>query len=312
MKTRILTTVVVVILIALGGAMLTSCGGGSSLADRSSRELFDMGMEKYTKKKFLSSIDLFQTVIYNYPGASLIDTAQYYLGLSYFGNKEYTLAAVEFNRLALNYPSSEFFDDAVFLRGVSYYESTPDHYGLDQSDLDQAIRYLSDFVIDFPESNRLEDARAILTKAETKLARKYYGSGIVYSRIGGFKAAKIYFQKVIDDYTNTEFAPLATYHSAEMDFKMKEYADAKDGFQKFLLVFEDHELSKKAQERLIESSFLAGEFAFKKEDFGQARTFLEQFKSQFPEDKRVKKADKYLRQIPTDNADTVEVSDAGS
>ncbi|MDF1544913.1 MAG: outer membrane protein assembly factor BamD [bacterium] len=312
MKTKFLTITAAVALISLSVVLLTSCGGSNSLADRSSRELFDMGMEQYSKKKYFKAIDLFQAVIYNYPGVELIDTAQYYLGLSYFGNKDFPLAAVEFNRLALNYPSSDFFDDAVFLRGVSYYESTPDHYGLDQSDLYQAIQHLSDFIIDFPESDRIEDAEAILAKAKGKLARKYYEGGTVYSRIGGYKAAKIYFQKVIDDYTDSEYAPLATYYSAEMDFKSKNYAEARDGFEKFLLVFKDHELADKGAKKLIESAFLAGETAFESGDYPEARKYLEQFKTDFPDDKRVKKVNEYLDEIPTDHADTVEVSNAGS
>ena len=93
------------------------CGSRPTLANLSAHELFDKGKEEYSQKHYLRAIEYFQAVVYNYPGESVVDTAQYYLALSYFGDKEYELAQVEFNRLVVNYPASVYFEHSIFPLG---------------------------------------------------------------------------------------------------------------------------------------------------------------------------------------------------
>ena len=164
MKTlRIITALTVIVGLVL--TTVISCGSSRPSSQMDARQLFEAGKEKYEKEKYLSAIEFFQTIVFNYPGNSVVDTAQYYLGLSYFSNDEHELAAVEFNRLALNYPSSAYFENAVFMRAVSYYEATPDNSGLDQTDLERALTLLEDFLIDFPESQLIPDAQKYLAAA---------------------------------------------------------------------------------------------------------------------------------------------------
>jgi len=99
-------------ILSLSIVLLTSgCGGRPSLSKMQPDEMFRYAMEQFEKKKFLYSIEYFQALIYNYPGESVVDSAQFYLGMSYYENKSYELAAVEMNRLAVNYPAF-----AVFLK----------------------------------------------------------------------------------------------------------------------------------------------------------------------------------------------------
>ena len=261
------------------------------------RELFEEGTKKYKKKKYIRAIEIFQACVYNYPGDAIVDSAQYHLALSYFGNKEYEVSQVEFNRLVLNYPSSVYFEQSVFMRAVCFFEATPTHHGLDQSELETAIRQFEDFIIDFPESDVVSDARKYLLVARTRLARKYYEAGIVYSRIAAYQSAQIYFQKVIDDFTDTEYAPLATYEYAVMDLKRGKFDEARSGFKDFQAVFADHKKAERAREQEIEAAFKPGQVAFKKGDFTTAREKLEAFKVAYPGHKLTGKVDKYLEKI---------------
>lgn len=289
---------VFIIAVFVYGMSVIGCGGGSvALNNLTSSELFNLGKEKYDVKKYLKAIDYFQALIYNYPGESVVDTAQYYLAMSYFGREEYELAQVEFNRLAVNYPSSAFFENAVFMKAVCFFEGTPTNYGLDQSDLNTAIKQFEDFIIDFPESDVIPECQAYLLKARTRLAHKYYNSGVIYNRIGAYKAAKIYFQKVVDEYTKTEYAPLATYGLAEMDYKLKNYEKAQEEFSDFTIVFKDNELVEKAKKYAEKSAFKNGETAFKKAEFTKAKKIFESFKSDYPNSDKIDDAQKYLDKI---------------
>lgn len=306
MKPRTTFTLLLAMLL-LAVAIGPGCGGPPPLSKMTARELFDEGTKKYEKRKYFRAIEIFQACVYNYPGDAIVDTAQYHLALSYFGNKEYEVAQVEFNRLVLNYPSSVYFEQSVFMRAVCFFEATPKHHGLDQSELETAIRQFEDFIIDFPESEVVADSRKYLLVARTRLARKFYEAGIVYSRIAAYQAAQIYFQKVIDEFTDTEYAPLATYEYAVMDLKQGNFEEACSQFKDFQAVFADHEKARRARDQEIEAAFKPGQAAFKNGDFIAAREKLEAFKVTYPDHKLAGKVDQYLEKIAKRMAAGLEV-----
>ncbi|MFQ5498058.1 MAG: outer membrane protein assembly factor BamD [Candidatus Zixiibacteriota bacterium] len=290
-STRLIAFLVVIVVATFG------CGGRVNLSNLTADQLFQHGKEKYQKKKYIRAIEAFQAVVYNYPGATLVDTAQYYLALSYFGQKDYILAGAEFNRLANNYPASTYFEHALFMRAVCFFEGTPHHYGLDQTDLETAIRQFEDFLIDYPESELLPDAQKYLLEARSRKAKKFYSNGVVYEHMGAYNAAEAYFQKVIDDYTDTEFGPRATFMRAEMLFKSRKYDKARGRFADFITVFPVHEWVPKAIQRREESTFKAGEAAARSGDTARALELFELFINEYPQSKRFDKANERLGEL---------------
>jgi outer membrane protein assembly factor BamD len=293
--------------------MLAACGGQMNLANLDARTLLDLGMKNYENKKYLRATEAFQAVIFNFPGETYVDTAQYYLALSYFGEKSYVLAQVEFSRLLMNYPSSAFASQAQLMKGVCFYKGTPEDFGLDQTDLETAVSQLQDFITDYPESEAIDDARAYLAEARHRLAQKKYASGVLYTRMRDYRAARIYFQQVIDEYTDSEFAPEATYLVAETYFKEKKWDEAHERFENFKIVFSDHEWASKAGELACEAAYKGGREALEKGEAGLARTRFERFLSVCG-DESEKGAE--VRQLLIDIGDLpiveVDSSDAGS
>lgn len=285
------------LLTAIVLTIVVGCGGRPNLADKTGRELYVMGMKKYDDKNYIEAIEIFQAVVFNHAGESMVDTALYHLGLSYYGNKDYSVAAVEFNRLALNYPASVYFENAIFMRAVCYYESTPGHYGLDQTELQKAIDQFEDFIIDFPESELIPEAQEFLKLARTKMARKYYESAVVYKRIGGYTASQKYFQIVIDDYTDTEYASLALFKHAELNMRLKKFVEAQAGFENFTIIFAEHELAPEAKKLARQAAFKSGELSFEQGKLDTAKERFESFIKDYPDDERIGEAKKYLNRI---------------
>lgn len=293
-RTLSLSAISLLLLISLFG-----CVGTPDLSRKPARELFDDGMDYYQREKYRRAIDNFQTLTFNYPGQTMIDTAQYYLGLSYFGDKDYALASTEFNRLIANFPASPFAPQAHLMRAVAKYESAPRHFGLDQTETVEALQMFEDFLIDFPESEAITDAKAYIQKSRSKLAEKEYTSGIVYMRVRDPRAAKIYFQKVVDDYIDTKFGPLATYQLGEAEFVAKDWPVASQKFENFAIVFPDHELTPDARERSCEALYRWGREALEDDELGRARTRFERFMEVCStESKRYEKVAGYLEELP--------------
>ena len=202
-------------LILAAALVVGGCGGPQKIGNMTADELYKLAKEKYDKKKYFRAIELFQNLVYSHAGDPIVDTAQYYLGMSYFGNDEYQLASAEFNRLLINYPASAFAEHAQFMRAVSTFEAAPKHFGLDQSELIPALQHLQDFITDHPESPYVADAKALLLRGRTRSARKMYEAAVVYSRTESYQAANIYYQKVVDEYLDTEYAPRALFMIAD-------------------------------------------------------------------------------------------------
>ena len=292
--TGILTTLLALLILA---GSFAGCGGGISTANLSASELFALGKDHYDREKYRQAIEYFQAAVYEHPGASIVDTAQYYLALAYFSNEEYALAQVEFNRLVNYYPSSVYIVNAQFLKSVCMFEGTPGHFGLDQTSVRDAVRQFEDFLIDYPESEMVPEAQAYLAKAHSRLAKKDFQSAMTYLRMGGYKAAEIYFQKVIDEYTTTEYGAQSLFYLAEVSEKMKDYAAAATRYESFATVYPEHEWAGKAHEKAAETAFKAAERAVNDRDAAGAREQLESFLSKYPNDERAGKARAYLEQI---------------
>jgi outer membrane protein assembly factor BamD len=244
LKTKIFFSVLITLTLIFWAA----CGGPRIKPTASASEQFAHAKKDYDKKHWLDAVEGFQRVIFNYPGANIVDTSQYYLAMSYFQNKEYELAAVEFRRLVTNYPMSDYTELSRFMAGLCYFENTPGNYALDQEDLKIAIEVLRDFILENPDSEYAADAKDIINQGLDKLAHKEYENGVLYYKIYDFRAARIYFQYVIDNFTETNYSALALYNMSEMDYKENKYTEAIDRFNNFITIYPSHELREKAQE----------------------------------------------------------------
>ncbi len=236
--------------VAAGMIVFSGCGGVTMKNYPSAELQYRQAFQEYQKENYLKAIDGFQKVIYNFSGASMVDSAQYFLAMSYYHQEEYYMAAAEFERLITTYPGSPFIDDGQYMAGVCYFKASPGHYGLDQEELGRAIEALTDFVTDNPESELVGDATAAIRDANERLAHKRYANGRMYFRLGYYEAAEIYFQTVIDEHTDTEWAARALYYLGEIKYKLKEYTEAKSALDNFLVVYPDHEYTEKAKKLL--------------------------------------------------------------
>lgn len=291
---------------------LFGCGGPPKTANMSSGQLYTLAKDKYDHKKYYRAIELFQTLVYSHAGEAIVDTAQYYLAMSYFGNEEYQLATAEFSRLLMNYPSSGFAEHAQFMKAAATFQSAPKHFGLDQTELKPAIEQLQDFITDHPESPYLADAKALMLKARTRLSRKLYQSAIVYFRVESYKAANIYLQKVVDDYLDTEFAPKSLFMIAEGELRMGHYDIAREKFEGFTKVFPKHEWLEKAKRRAADAAFKGSVASFDAGDMTKAAELFQSFKDGYPGDNRIKDADDYIAKTKDKPVEPNKTGTAGS
>lgn len=103
--------------LAAGGAVAAQSGGEAT--DKSAyQDAFDLLKDSQYDK----AIAAFQGFLTKYPGSSLADNAQYWLGEAYYVNKSFPDALVAFQRVVDNYPQSRKVPDALLKIGYCNYE----------------------------------------------------------------------------------------------------------------------------------------------------------------------------------------------
>jgi outer membrane protein assembly factor BamD len=210
---------------------------------------FAQAKSEFEKKHYDQAVIEFQKLVFNYPGAVFIDSAQYLLGMSYFNQKDYPLAVTEFNKLLSSFPTSHLSDDAAFMVAFCDFKMSA-RAELDQESTSKALEELKSFLEDYPESERAKEAQDLVQECRSRLAKKSYENGRLYFKMRQYEAALIYLKDIINEYHDTKWGAPAQFHIAETYLKQKKYDQAKEEYQKFLENFPQDKLAGKAKGRL--------------------------------------------------------------
>lgn len=160
-------------------------------------------MKYFKSKKYVRAQDEFNSVLILGSGSEYGDDAQYYLGESYFFNKEYILAIAEYEKLTRKMGFSPFVEKARFKICEAYRIESPSYYH-DQNYTEKALSRYQEFLDDFPNSpnkNKVLESIAIL---RNKIGQKEFESGILYMKMEEFESAKMIFDRVDDNYYDTD------------------------------------------------------------------------------------------------------------
>ena len=231
--------------------LLLGCGGKPEKEVPDVRTQFKIAMEKYNRGKYLDAQEEFQRLIFNYPGESLADTAQYYLAMSYYKDKEYALAAGEFQRLLSAFPASEFTEAGHYHLAMTHYKRSP-KYSLDQSSTYEAVEQFALYLDAFGEGEFADSSRVKLGELRNKLARKAYRNGLIYMKVGDYVAAIVYFDYLLQEFPGTDWAQSAQYQKGECYRKQKSWERAKSAYMEAIDGYSRSEHTRKAEERLSE------------------------------------------------------------
>ncbi|OGC91889.1 MAG: hypothetical protein A2142_01505 [candidate division Zixibacteria bacterium RBG_16_48_11] len=240
------------VLIFLGGSLILGCASGSSPHQAlPCREQFELGRQKFEKKKYFQAVEELKLLVFNCPGASMIDTAQYFLAMSYFKQKDYPTAAGEFRKLLNSFPTSDFADDALFMLGLSDYQQSPPSE-LDQTYTLQALEHFQDFLDIYPGSALLPEVQKYLQAGLDKLAEKAFKNGRTYFRMKDYNASRIYLSEVLEKYPQSNWAAQAQFLIAESYRLESQKIQALAEYQKLLENFPNGKLSDQSRKRIEE------------------------------------------------------------
>lgn len=219
------------------GMTFAGCGGAKD-AQRSmtAEERFEKAKSLFDNEDLLEAINEFQAITLQFPGSSLADDAQFYLGECHFVRREYLLAAYEYSELKRSYPASPLVPDAQFKLGMAYYEISPVSK-LDQKYTQKALEELQTFVEYYPSHPQAIAAEQNIRELTNRLAKKSYETAQLYSIMELYRASAFYYDDVTENYHDTDYAPLSYLGKVEALIARKKYREAEVVINRFISAF---------------------------------------------------------------------------
>ncbi|HET9326952.1 MAG TPA: outer membrane protein assembly factor BamD [Candidatus Eisenbacteria bacterium] len=186
---------------------LAGCGGSVLPQIHSDADRLSTARRLYEDGSYAEAIELLKTYTASAGGAD-VDAGIYILGQCYLKTREWALAAVEFERVLKDYPESDSAGSAAFRLGEAYWGQSrkPD---FDQEYTLKALEQWQNYLANYPDHWLAGGGRGKVLEARTRLAKKLVATGNLYLKLKYPDPAKVYFQRVLDEYGDTSMKPHA-------------------------------------------------------------------------------------------------------
>ncbi|MCB9747242.1 MAG: outer membrane protein assembly factor BamD [Candidatus Omnitrophica bacterium] len=165
-------------------------------------------------------IDIFRKVIKNAPYGELAPPAQYKIGLYLLEKGLFQEARDEFEKVLNDYPDNEWSKAAKYQIAISdSRRSTNVEY--DQKITQSAVEEFKEFVDIYPDAELSREAKKHIQTLRDKEAKNAYMIAQFYEKQQNYKAAKIYYQAVVDEHSNSKWSSKALVKIREMTEKIE-------------------------------------------------------------------------------------------
>ena len=209
-----------IILMALALVAMSSCKSQFELLLNSNDvdAKYKAAFEYFDNKKYSKAASLFESLSMLTEGTEKDDTVKYYWGLSNYNGKDYYTAETNFEKFIENYPRSPFTPDARYLRLDCLYRQTL-RYELDQTPTYKAINAISEYIVDYPQSDRMASCRDMLTELGNRLDKKAYEGAKLYYKMEDYLASRVAFKNVLKDDSENIYREDILYYIAMSAYK---------------------------------------------------------------------------------------------
>ena len=229
------------VLLALIVVAMSSCKSQYELLLNSNDvgEKYKAAFEYFNNKKYSKAASLFESLSVLTEGTEKDDTVKYYWGLSNYNSKDFYTAETNFERFIEVYPRSPFAPEARYLRLDCLYKQTL-RYELDQTPTYKAMNAISEYIIDYPESERMQSCNDMLVDLNERLDRKSYESAKLYYKMEDYLASRVAFRNVLKDDAENMYREDILYYIAMSSYKYASLSVPEKQKERYLVFIDDY------------------------------------------------------------------------
>ena len=190
-----------------------------TLKSRNIEQKEKLAFELYEKQDYYKASDLFKSLIQDKKTGSGIEKMFFYYAMCDFKMGDFGLAAYEFERLVQKFPRGVYAEESQFYIGMSNFQKSPPSF-LDQDYTYRAIESFQLFLDKYPDSKRKNEVNQKVDQLTRKLEFKMYMQAKLFYQMGEYKSSAVFFDNLLVEFPDTEFAEEVNYLIAESQFKL--------------------------------------------------------------------------------------------
>lgn len=191
---------------AAGTLFLGACASSSKYQGLDAAGVYRLALEEYEREDYSDAAETLDRLLLVYPTFEQAAEASFLLAEAYFRDEQFITSSSEYTRFLDRYPAHPNAPKAALGVCHSYARLSPISQR-DQTFTDQALTVCRNVVADYRGLPEAEEAGAVANDMRDKLARKTYENGEYYLRREFYDSAIIYFEELLEDFGDTEWAP---------------------------------------------------------------------------------------------------------
>lgn len=154
------------------------------------------------------AVQIFESIVKAAPYGRLAPEAQFRLGLAKEKQKKFAEAVTEYNKVLERYANSPVASEAQYQIGYAWMQASrePEY---DQTAAQKAIEAFQDFLVRYPDSEKVEAAKGHIARLQAKEREGTFAIAKFYEEQHNLKAAFIYYSDVVRQDPDSEEGRLA-------------------------------------------------------------------------------------------------------
>lgn len=184
----------------------SACASADSYEGVPALELWELGKREYAEEDWDDAIEALDRLVLTYNGFDSLPQARMMLARAHFQDEKYVSAQAEFTRFLDRYGTHPMVPEAALGVCRSVAARSP-IYQRDQQATEQAALVCGNVARDYATHEISEEADSIANAMRKKLALKAYQNSMFYFEQNFWDSAVIYFEMVVDEFGDTEYAP---------------------------------------------------------------------------------------------------------
>ena len=224
-------------------ALLGGCASSSEYEGLQPDELYARGAQEFEAGEWDKAVEVFERLLFAEPTYPMLVEARLYLARAYYNKGEFITSVSEFSRILDRNPGHALAPQASLGICQSFVAQSP-HVQRDQTFTVQAWNSCQNTLTDFRGTEVAAEAEGLRDEMESRLAEKVFISGDFHFRRKLYHSGIIYFNDLLGQYPNGEWASQAllrlyeSYSALEWDVEAGEVRD------RLLREFPDSEAAK--------------------------------------------------------------------
>lgn len=160
----------------------------------------------YEEGSYREAVERFQAFTLNFPQDARAVDARWLAAESYYGDEDWATAALEYLNFQRDHPRDPRAAGALLQAGKAYQRMSlrPE---LDQTETRRAINVYARLIAEYEGTEEAAEARERRDRLRDKLAEKVYLNAEFYFDNEEYRAAEIYLEDLITEFTDTAWLP---------------------------------------------------------------------------------------------------------